>query len=373
MIALSQTGTNDCAIIWGSADEGPAGLRGMVDVASGSRASAGPPTLATVAAMAGVSPATVSRVINDSAPVTATIRRAVEDAVERLGYVPNRAARSLVTQRTDSIALVVREPVGFGLVDPYLSSMTVAASQSLVGTGVQLVLMMARNGEDHAQLAHYVRAGHVDGVMLLSVHDDDPLPAQLIRAGIPMVLGGRPMTPLAGCSYVEVDNHGGAGLVAHRLIEHGRTRPVTVAGPTDMTAGVDRLDGFRAALRELDQPPPPVAYGSFTRASGEAAMRALLTREPDLDAVFGASDMMAIGAISVLKESGRRVPDDVDVIGFDDVELGRHTDPALTTIHQPIAEQARLLVEMLVTRIRTGEAPPIPDLLPTSLVERRSG
>ena len=323
--------------------------------------------------MAGVSPATVSRVINDSAPVTDSIRQAVEAAVQRLGYVPNRAARSLVTQRTDSIALVVREPVGFGIVDPYLSSMTVAASQSLVGTGVHLVLMMAKNGDDHAQLAHYVRGGHVDGVVLLSVHDDDPLPQQLLRAGIPMVLGGRPMTPLTGCSYVEVDNLGGAGLVARRLVEADRTRIGTIAGPTDMTAGVDRLAGFRSALADLGQPPPAVAYGSFTRASGEEAMRALLKREPGLDAVFGASDMMAIGAISVLKESGRRVPDDVAVIGFDDVEVGRHTDPALTTVQQPIAEQARLLVEMLVSRIRTGQSPPNPDLLPTVLVERASG
>jgi DNA-binding LacI/PurR family transcriptional regulator len=342
-------------------------------VASSSRTPGGQPTLATVAAVAGVSPATVSRVINNSAPVTAEIRQVVQNAIERLGYVPNRAARSLVTQRTDSIALVVREPVGFGIADPYLSSMTVAASQSLVGTGVHLVVMMAQNGDDHAQLAHYVRAGHVDGVMLLSVHDDDPLPQQLLRARIPMVLGGRPMTALEGCSYVDSDNRGGAALVARRLLETGRDRPVTIAGPMDMTAGVDRLDGFRAALHEAGQAPPPVAYGSFTRDSGEQAMRALLHREPELNAVFAASDMMAIGAMAVLKEAGRSIPDDVAVIGFDDVELGRHTDPMLTTIHQPIAEQARMLVEMLVTQIRTRDIAPVPAVLPTTLVARQSG
>ena len=102
-------------------------------------------------------------------------------------------------------------------------------------------------------------------------------------------------------------------------------------------------------------------------------MRALLQRDPDLDAVFCASDMMALGAMSVLKESGRRIPDDVAVIGFDDVELGRHTEPALTTVHQPIAEQARLLVEMLVARIRSGAPAPVPAVLPTTLVERDSG
>jgi len=342
-------------------------------VASSARAARGQPTLATVAAVAGVSPATVSRVINDSAPVKPAIRQAVQTAIERLGYVPNRAARSLATQRTDSIALVVREPVGFGIVDPYLSSMTVAASQSLVGTGIHLVVMMAQNDTDHAELAQYVRAGHVDGVMLLSVHDDDPLPHQLLRAGIPTVLGGRPMTTLEGCSYVDVDNQGGAQIVARRLIETGRARIATIAGPMDMTAGVDRLTGFRTALSEMGQEPPIIAHGSFTRASGEVAMHRLLEREPDLDAIFGASDMMAIGAMSVLKATGRRIPDDVAVIGFDDVELGRHTDPALTTIHQPIAEQARMLVEMLVHQIRTGTAMPIPAELPTVLVQRQSG
>jgi DNA-binding LacI/PurR family transcriptional regulator len=341
--------------------------------ASSSRTARAQPTLATVAAVAGVSAATVSRVINDSAPVAAASRQAVRSAIERLGYVPNRAARSLVTQRTDSIGLVVREPVGFGIADPYLSSMVVAASQSLVGTGLHLVVMMAQNSEDHVELAHYVRAGHVDGVILLSVHDDDPLPQQLLRAGIPMVLGCRPMTPLEACTYVDVDQFGGAQVVARRFAADGRTTLGTIAGPVDMTAGVDRLSGFRSALRELGQAPPTVAYGSWTRESGEQAMRSLLEREPNLDAVFVASDLMAVGAMSVIKESGRRIPDDVAVVGFDDVELGRYTDPALTTIHQPIAEQARLLVKMLITDIRTGEAVPAPAVLPTSLVERRSG
>lgn len=331
------------------------------------------PTLATVAAAAGVSPATVSRVINGSAPVTAEIRAAVEDAIAHLAYVPNRAARSLVTRRTDSIALVVREPVGFGIGDPYLSSMTVAASQSLVGTGVQLVVMMARNDSDHAQLANYVQAGHVDGVMLISVHDGDQLPGRLVRARIPTVLGCRPSAPQPDCSYVDVDNLGGGMSVARRFLVAGRRRPATIAGPADMRAAADRLDGFRTALREAGQGPPDVVHGSFTRESGEESMRELLHREPDLDAVFVASDMMALGAMSVLKESGRRIPDDVAVIGFDDVELARHAEPALTTVRQPIADQARLMVEMLLSQLGPEGIAPHPVVLPTELVQRGSG
>jgi DNA-binding LacI/PurR family transcriptional regulator len=335
-------------------------------------ASPRPPTLATVAAVAGVSPATVSRVINGSAPVTPSVRDAVEAAIERLGYVPNRAARSLVTRRTDSIGFVVREPVGFGIADPYLSSLMVAASQSLVGTGVQLVVMLAQDDDDHAQLAHYVRGGHVDGVMLVSVHDDDPLPRQLIRAGIPTVLGGRPVTPIEGGTYVDVEHEGGARAVAERLLGQGRRRIATVAGPQDMSAAVDRLRGFRAALREAGASPPPVGFGAFTRESGETATRELLEREPDLDGLFVANDLMALGAMTALKAAGRRIPDDVAVVGFDDVELAKHADPPLTTVRQPIAEQARLMVEILVRRIG-GATDQESVVLPTTLVERSSG
>ena len=330
------------------------------------------PTLETVAALAGVSRATVSRVINNAAQVSPQVRASVEEAIETIGYVPNRAARSLVTRKTDSIGLLVREPVEFGIADPYLSSIVVTASQSLAGTGVQLAVMMAGNHEDHDKLAGYVRAGHVDGVILVSVHDDDPLPRQLLRAHVPVVIGGRPAALLDGVTYVDVDNVSGAATAARRLIESGRTRLTMIAGPQDMTAANDRLHGFRAALREAGMAPPTIAYGDFTRVAGEQAARELLRREPDLDGIFAASDLMAIGAMRTIKDSGRGVPDDVAVIGFDDIDLSQHTEPPLTTINQAIAVQARLMVELLLARI-DGEPADGAHILPTFLVERGSG
>jgi DNA-binding LacI/PurR family transcriptional regulator len=329
------------------------------------------PTLETVAALAGVSRATVSRVINDASRVSPQVRTAVEEAIERIGYVPNRAARSLVTRKTDSIAVVVREPVEFGVADPYLSSIVVAASQSLAGTGVQLAVMMAANDEDHAKLAGYVRGGHVDGVILVSVHDDDPLPRQLIRARVPVVIGGRPASPLDGVSYVDVDNVAGAALAAGRLLDGGRTRLAMIAGPPDITSATDRLDGFRAALRDHRQPPPAVAYGAFTRGSGERAAIELLRRVPDLDGIFAANDLMAIGALRAIKDAGRGVPDDVAVIGFDDIEISQHTEPPLTTIHQDIAVQARMMVELLLAQI-DGRPAEGAHIVPTHLVRRGS-
>lgn len=330
------------------------------------------PTLETVAAVAGVSRATVSRVINDSAQVSPAVRQAVEEAIERLGFVPNRAARSLVTRRTDSIAVVVREPVAFGVADPHLSRMIVAASQSLARTGLQLAVMMAGNADDHAQIARYVRAGHVDGVMLLSVHDDDPLPHQLVRANVPLVIGGRLTNAIESVGFVDADNLAGARAAAQRMVSTGRTRLATIGGPQDMAVTVDRVDGFRAAVRDAGLPAPTVVYGAFTRESGEAATREVLRRDPDVQGIFAASDLMAIGAMRVLRESGRSVPNDVAVIGFDNIELGRHTEPPLTTVDQPAAEMARAMVEMMLTLIAGNPVPP-PQVLPTSLVVRGSG
>jgi DNA-binding LacI/PurR family transcriptional regulator len=329
------------------------------------------PTLDTVAAEAGVSRATVSRVINGSPRVSAGARELVDRAVERLGYVPNRAARSLVMRRTDSIALVLREPSELVLADPYLAAIIVATSQALIGTGVQLVLVNAQNDREHARLADYVRSGHVDGVLLASMHADDPLPEILITAGVPTVVGGRPDRPVPGLTYVDSDNVGGGQLATERLVAAGRRRVATIAGPLDMTAAADRLTGYHRALAQAGQAPGPAAYGRFTRESGEQAMHELLERDPGLDAVFAANDVMAGGALRALRIAGRRVPDDVSVVGYDDIELARHTEPALTTIRQPIADQARTMTELLLTQIG-GQPVGSPVILPTELVERDS-
>lgn len=344
----------------------------MAEQPSASSAARRQPTLDTVAAEAGVSRATVSRVINGSTMVSPEIKNVVEQAVARLGYVPNRAARSLVMRRTDSIALVMREPDATVLADPYLANIIIATSQALKGTGVQLVLMNAQNDAEHAQFADYVRGGHVDGVLLASMHGDDPLPDTLVRAGIPTVVGGRPATPVPGLAYVDVDNLGGAQLATERLLAAGRHHIGTIAGPPDMTAGADRLNGYSCALAAAGKPADLVEHGTFTRESGERAMALLLERAPHLDAVFVANDLMAIGALRALRTAGRRVPDDVAVIGYDDIELAQHTEPPLTTIHQPIVEQARTMTELLLTQI--GGAPAgDPVVLPTHLVERASG
>ncbi len=329
------------------------------------------PTLEQVAARAGVSRATVSRVVNGATTVAPDIRTTVLRAVQELGYVPNAAARSLVTQRTNSVALVLPEPsTRVFSDDQFFPGLIRGVSQEIEAAQRQLVLMMASSAASHERIERYTTAGHVDGVMMASVHGADPLPATLARLGIPVVCNGRPLghSPVP---YVDVDSFNGAVSAVRRLVGSGRQRIATIAGPQDMVAGIDRLGGYRAELRGSTRR-SIVAVGDFTRESGEVAMEQLLADDPAIDAVFVASDLMAHGALGALKRAGRRVPDDVAVIGFDDIALALYTDPPLTTVRQPIVDLGRELARQLLRRVDGEEIEPAL-VLPTSLVIRESG
>ncbi|WP_106398131.1 LacI family DNA-binding transcriptional regulator [Actinocorallia populi] len=325
------------------------------------------PTLEAVAARAGVGRGTVSRVINGSPKVSEHSREAVLRAIEELGYVPNPAARTLVTRRTDTVALVVSESEERVWGEPFFAGIIRGISAGLSETGLQLLLAMAQTPAEHERLEHYLTGHHVDGALLLSLHGDDPLPRRLEERGLPTVTAGSPLgrTPVA---CVDADNRGGARQAVQHLVDRGRRRIAAIAGPQDMQVGVDRLRGYR----ELNPGPDLVAPGDFSEESGAAAMRDLLERDPELDAVYAASDPMAIGAMRVLRASGRTVPGDVAVVGFDDSQMARHTEPPLTTVHQPVEEMGRAMAELLVARIqgREPESPVI--ILDTRLVVRES-
>jgi DNA-binding LacI/PurR family transcriptional regulator len=332
----------------------------------------GAPTLETVAAYAGVSRATVSRVINNSPKVSPEVRETVEAAIDELGYVPNRAARTLVTRRTDSLAMIIPEPDAFFFADPYLTTMVTEVNRVLDATELQLVLVMqGQSGAMPARgrMERYVTSGHVDGVILVSVHEANPLPGILVGAGVPVVHGGRPAPAHSSVPYVDVDNVYGARQATEHLLSLGRRRIATIAGPQDMTAGQDRLAGYRQALVDAGFE-ARAARGDFTERSGFDAARALLEAEPKLDAIFGASDLMARGALRALREAGRRVPEDVAVIGFDDLGVAQAADPPLSSVRQPIEQVARDLVRLLLARVDGASVQSL--TLPTTLTLRAS-
>ncbi|GAA0989291.1 LacI family DNA-binding transcriptional regulator [Acrocarpospora macrocephala] len=337
---------------------------------NGDRRLAARPTLEAVAARAGVGRGTVSRVINGSPKVSDKARDAVLLAIDELGYVPNRAARTLVTNRTDTIALVVSESEQRVFDEPYFAGLIRGIGSALAETGLQLILSMAQNRNEHDRLENYLTGQHVDGVLLTSVHGADPLPGRLENLGVPTVLGGRPVG-LNPYSYVDMDNRAGARQAVKYLLGNGRSRVATIAGPQDMGVGVDRLAGYRDALLATGTP-ERVSYGDFSEESGSTAMRELLDRHGDLDAVFAASDPMAVGALRVLRERGKSVPGDVALIGFEDSKVALHTDPPLTSVHQPTESMGRQMVQLLVARINGEPLEQPVVILDTHLVIRAS-
>ncbi|WP_037605286.1 LacI family DNA-binding transcriptional regulator [Streptacidiphilus rugosus] len=333
----------------------------------------GRPTLEEVAARAGVGRGTVSRVVNGAAGVSQQARTAVEQAIAELGYVPNRAARSLATSRADAIALVIPETETRLASEPFFASIIRGVASELSDTELQLLLILVSTERERRRLAGFLDGRRVDGVLMVSVHADDPVVELLESTGLPTVLGGR-RSELEPISYVNPDNLGGAWSAVKHLLGLGCRRIATITGPLDMEAAVVRLDGYRRALVEagLGEEASLVAHGDFTEESGERAMAELLEREPRLDAVFAASDLMAAGAMRALRRAGRRIPADVAVVGFDDSPVARHTEPPMTTVRQPSEEMGRAMARLLLEEIAAPTRSHRQVILSTELVVRES-
>jgi DNA-binding LacI/PurR family transcriptional regulator len=327
------------------------------------------PTLDEVAERAGVSRSAASRVINNAPYVSRSTREAVEKAIKELGYRPNRTARALATRQTGIVALALSHDDPALFADPFFAQVIVGVSAVLEDTDMHLLLCLASSGRGRSRLTNLLHARGVDGIMLMALQGDDPLIDIVGQTGLPVVHGGRPLH-VEPQWYVDSDNVGGARLATEHLLALGRTRVVTIAGQMDTRVGQARHRGYREAVIMAEHRPYGMAEGDFTEAGGAAAMKELLDRHPDLDGVFAASDKMAAGALRVLADAGRAVPDDVAVVGFDDLDIAAQTDPPLTTVHQPIQALGREMARMLLGLI-AGERP-TSLLLPTTLVRRAS-
>lgn len=330
-----------------------------------------PPTLEAVAEAAGVSRATVSRVVNGSPRVRGEVVEAVQKAIAELGYVPNRAARSLASSRTHAIALLVPEEVSRFFGDPYFASFTSGLDRRLADTDYVLNLVVAR--DDPARKAvRYVRGGNVDGAIVVSHHRGHAFLAQL-EGAVPIVFGGRPEVGIASDPYfVDVDNVAGGRRATEHLIGLGRRRIATIAGPADMTASVDRLAGYRAALHDAGLPADAVIHANFTAPGGAEAMRQLLEHHPDIDGLFVASDLMGTGALAALGARGVRVPDDVAIVGYDDSPAATWGEIGLSTVRQPSELMGATAVDVLLRLLDGDDDVPHANIVPTELVVRES-
>lgn len=329
------------------------------------------PTIRQVAAAAGVSRATASRVINGGHLVSPQTKAAVEAAIAQLGFTPNPVARSLATRRTGSVALVVPEPNTRLLTDPFFGNIINGLSLALEEGDLQMVLLIARDGTGTRRASRYLTTGHVDGAVVASHHRDDALNGELVASGLPSVFIGRPLD-VEHAHYVDIDNTLGARLATEHLLGLGRTKVATIAGPADMTAGIDRLLGWRQALESAGLPTDAMVRGDFTTLGGADAAERLLAQHPDVDAIFCASDVMAASALSVLRTHGRRVPQDIAVMGFDDLEVAESTRPPLSTVAQPVREMAVRAGRMLIDLLAHPEKDPEPVMLSARVVLRES-
>lgn len=345
-------------------------------------------TLEDIAQKAGVSRSTVSRVINNQPNVAAEVRRRVLEVIEQTGYHPNVAARALASQRSWTIGLVIPRTVSSFFSDPYFPRLTRGIAQACNHYNYTLGLFLIGSTEDEEKIFPRIsRKGTLDGLMVQSGEIGDQLIDRLAQSGVPVVIIGRPfhvgdpgttggVGASAEVSFIDVDNVQAAQAAVAHLIHLGRRRIATITGRIRSAVSIDRLTGYRLALARHGLPDDPalVIEGDFTEAGGYAAMQNLLDAEPTAlpDAVFVASDMMAVGAMRAVREAGLCIPQDIAVIGFDDLPLAATTEPPLTTVHQPIQPFGYRAVELLIDLIDNGLTPPRKVIMETELIVRGS-
>lgn len=326
-------------------------------------------TIEEVAAAAGVSRSTVSRVVNGSTAVSPGALEAVTRAISELNYVPNRAARSLASRQTHAIALIVPEDTTRFFGDPFFAAIVSGINARLSRSDYVLNLFIASD-DPGDKTTSYVRSGAVDGAFVVSHHTSDTF-IDRIASAVPVVYGGRPVRERERDYYVDVDNVRGGHDATTYLIERGHRNIASITGPVTMPAGIDRLQGYRDALRAWDLPEGMVVDGRFTADGGAEAMRRILESGERPDAIFVASDLMARGALAVLAAAGLRVPDDIALIGFDDSPVATSVEPQLTTMRQPSFAQGERMASVLLDLL-AGRHPRHVTILETELVVRDS-
>jgi LacI family transcriptional regulator len=325
--------------------------------------------LEEIARLAGVSRSTVSRVVNHHPSVRPAVRERVQRIIAETGFQPNAAARSLASQRAYMVGLVIPRTVHTVFTDPYFPRLTQGVAQACNDHEYTLSLFI--ENDDIKLFPRLSRTGLMDGVVVQASSMDDGLIPRLAATGLPIVVAGRP-NQVEGVSFVDVDNVKGAHMAVTHLVRLGHTRVATITGPLNTAVGSDRLTGYRQALAERGVPLDEalITTGDFTEQGGYYAMRRLLAHTPT--AVFAASDVMARGAVRAVQEAGRAVPQDVAVVGYDDLPPATMTSPLLTTVRQPIRRLGAKAVETLLDIIAFGPQPARRIIFDTELIIRES-
>lgn len=329
-------------------------------------------TLDDVARTAGVSRATASRVIGGSLHVSAQARQAVEQAIQELEYAPSPAPLDR-PKACNCVGVVITEPATDLFGTWFFKQLLQGIYEALEERSLLMSLITPHSARDMLLAQAYLTSGHVDGVILASIHGDNPLPRCLIEAEVPFVVCSRPPKDVQA-SFVDCDNRRAGALGANHLISLGRRTIAMISGNLDMPSSVDRLMGYRDALTAAGMKLDPTLeeVGDYRADRAQMAMERLLLNHPDVDGVFAASDDMAVAAIRVLHQARRSVPEDVSVIGFDDTPISEICRPSLSSVRQPVEEMGRGTVGLLMRRIEKPDEAPRQVIFEADLVARES-
>jgi LacI family transcriptional regulator len=329
--------------------------------------------LEDIAKKAGVSRSTVSRVVNNQPNVSEAARKKVMEVIKMTGFSPNAAARTLVSQRSNTIGLVLPHSVSTFFTDPYYPHLIKGISQACNHYDFTLALFVAESKEYQEKLLPRLSSrGFLDGVILQSGHHaDQSLILDLKRTNLPLLVAGRPLNEEDVC-FIDIDNVAAAEKAVRHLINNGRKKIATITGPLTSTVGLDRMNGYRNAIGDSSQKLMDdfIQESDFTEIGGYKAMKKLLELHPD--AIFAASDMMAIGAIRAIRDSGQEIPNDIAVVGFDDLPIPAVNELQLTTIRQPVVQFGFKAVETLIELIENDSPIVKKVLMDTELIVRKS-
>ncbi len=330
-----------------------------------------PITLEDIGRMSGVSRSTVSRVINEDPNVSEKTRSRVQDVIRSVNYHPNLAARGLAAGRTKVVGLVIPRGVTALFSDPYFPLVIQGVASACAPLDFSVMLWLSEPEHERKAIGQILHNGLLEGVIITAMLIDDPLIQSLSESKRPFITIGRHPNDETH-SYVDVDNRAGAYEAVSHIVRTGHRRVAVINGPENTAHSWERYHGYQKALRDRGLPlvPALIAAGDFSEAGGYLAAKRLLVEKPD--AVFACSDAMAFGCMRAIREAGLRIPEDVAVVGFDDIPTAANSKPPLTTVRQPIQRIGSLAAEMLIEMIEHPDPQPRRVVLPTELIVRSS-
>lgn len=329
-------------------------------------------TIIEVAQLAKVSKSTVSRVVNDDDSVAEETRKRVLDAIDATGYRVNRSARALVSNKTGAIAVTIHEHLATYFTSAFTGAMVTALQDYFFEKNIQVLILPAPDEKRQRRVETYIFEGHVDGAILLGPVHEDVLLKDLVESGVPLAISGRPLSqPRA--AFVDIDNAGASASVIDALVASGRTTIGFISGQLSNSSAADRLLGYRQSVEKhgVTATETLIGIGDWGYESAIGATQSILANHPDVDAIFCSNDLMATAAMAVVRETGRSVPGDVAIVGFDNSPIALRTNPALTSVDQNPEEYAKALADILLAQM-DGQRRPESVILPTAIVWRES-